>query len=140
MIYRMALVTENPIEVLNTGSDELQRREIENSYPMRTIDLSLEHGYLELLREEVDWQTYIASLDRPVSETTYFLDKLAHGLSPNVSLLMFNHRTRQEAISIFYGENSFWFHDIEIVVPFLNDRGPDARKHITNLAFVLWAD
>lgn len=61
MIYRMALVTENPIEVLNTGFDELPRREIENSYPMRTIDLSLEHGYLELLREEVDWQTYIAS-------------------------------------------------------------------------------
>ncbi|KAL8950632.1 MAG: hypothetical protein Q9222_003341 [Ikaeria aurantiellina] len=59
---------------------------------------------------------------------------------PGLGLLAVSKQVRSEAEPIFYGENTFRFTGIPVIVPFLKDRSMTACKHIRHLDLTMQLD
>ena len=70
-------------------------------------------------------------LGMPCKATTYSLHRRGPLDSPLIFMLTLNHQNRKEAVSIFYGESAFRFDESVLLLRFLTDRTPEARRCIT---------
>ena len=131
-IYQLALVHSEPIGMKSkycldfNGCSIFQSRDSEQS------------SYST--REFTSRTTPRSSTKRHNVLTTYTVDRDSYpkaGTSPLAyALLSVNRQIRNEAVAIFYGENTFRFESMNALVPFLQDRSPTTLKLIKSLQLV----
>lgn len=76
----------------------------------------------------------------PKSFKTIYTRDADHNSDLSVALLRANKKIRKEAHPIYYRENTFFFHSMSAVVPFLKDRTPESLASIKCIGFHLIID
>lgn len=106
-IYRLALPHNSRLNVWDLHPDEYTRKKCGGLCFRRT-------SYLQYYLKS---SSYSILRDHPLTETTYCVDREFLLKKLAIGLLALNQQIRNEALSIFYTENSFVFKSVSAIVP-----------------------
>lgn len=122
-IYIITLMPANPIHIGALLPEEYDEESITRSIKRTHWSIKIRNNLDPLGSNAIVKMSYTAASD--LNEEV-----------PSVAMLQLNHQIREEAVSIFYGLNTFHFENAKTFIPFLKDR-PNAVGFINNLKITI---
>lgn len=120
IIYRLTLVSNAALGIRSLNLCEYQRQLQVQAYQGRVAFRKADNG----------WLRYRLCIAEGRNETSHALGETSDEPVPSMAMLSLNNLTRKEAMSIFYGLNTFSFAEMDLLVPFMLDRTAAAVKVI----------
>lgn len=140
-IYRLSLITGRVLLIRDMFPPVYMARKKSGLRPLRSTYTAPDHV---LGSSGDEWpiaqcppRLPLVSLKEKFETTTYKLMGAAGPEGDAIKLLALSRQIRQEAGSIFYGENTFHFTTMSSLVPFFKDRMPDTRHYINSVQLAL---
>lgn len=142
MVYHLALVVEEPLEIQDMHIQEFQNSKRRGQCRLRSKYSAPDHASRHCpFSPEDPWGRLYTNVtdcslghkDHKFQDTTYILRKTAQIKKLMLAILSLNRQVRLEAFSVFYGINTFSFTTMSSLIPFFKDRSPETRQYIFNV-------